>query len=107
MNVVKETSYAQAGPHANVLSTHSFLKIKFVEGSYRLKCRLVVHGNREEENDALRKDSSTAQSSVIRLILATAMVHNLSVGSIDVVAAYLQSGPLPRRVFFTSTSRMG
>jgi hypothetical protein len=31
MNVVGETSYAQAGPHANVLSTHSFLKIKFDE----------------------------------------------------------------------------
>jgi hypothetical protein len=29
MNVVEETSYAQAGTHANVLSTHSFLKIKF------------------------------------------------------------------------------
>jgi hypothetical protein len=28
-NVVEETSYAQAGPHASVLSTHSFLKIKF------------------------------------------------------------------------------
>jgi hypothetical protein len=24
MNVVEKTSYAQAGPHANVLSTHSF-----------------------------------------------------------------------------------
>jgi hypothetical protein len=27
------------------------------------------------------------------------MLHKFSVGSIDVVAAYLQSGPLPRRVF--------
>jgi hypothetical protein len=108
MNVVEETSYAQAGPHANVLSTHSFLKIKFEDGSYRLKCRLVPHGNRDEENDALRKDSSTAQSSVIRLVLAIVMLHKFSMGSIDVVAAYLQSGPLPRRVrFCTSTSRMG
>jgi hypothetical protein len=47
MNVVEETPYAQAGPHANVLSTHSFLKIKFEDGSYRLKCRLVPHGNGE------------------------------------------------------------
>jgi Reverse transcriptase (RNA-dependent DNA polymerase) len=99
MNVVEETSYAQAVPHANVLSTHSFLKIKFEDGSYRLKCRLVPHGNRDEEKDALRKDSSTAQSSVIRLVLAIAILHKFSVGSIDVVAAYLQSGPLPRRVF--------
>jgi hypothetical protein len=49
MNVVEETSYAQAGPNSNVLSTHSFLKIKFEDGSYRLKCRLVPHGNRHEE----------------------------------------------------------
>jgi hypothetical protein len=99
MNVVEETSYAQAGPHANVFSTHSFLKFKFEDGSYRLKCRLVPHGNRDEEKGALRKDSSTAQSSVIRLVLAIAMLHKFSVGSIDVVAAYLQSGPLLRRVF--------
>jgi hypothetical protein len=52
MNVVEETSYAQAGPHANVLPAHSFLKIKFEGGSYRLKCRLVPHGNRDEERDA-------------------------------------------------------
>jgi hypothetical protein len=40
MNLVEETSYAQAGPHANVLSTHRFLKIKFEDGTYRLKCRI-------------------------------------------------------------------
>jgi hypothetical protein len=100
MNIVEETSYAQAGPHSNILSTHSFLKIKFEYGSYRLKCRLVPHGNRDEEKDALRKDSSTAQSLVIRLVLAIAMLHKFSVGSIDVVAAYLQSGPMPRRVLY-------
>jgi hypothetical protein len=99
MNVVEKKSYAQAWPHANVLSTHNFLKIKSEDGSYRLKCRLVPHGNRDEEKVALRKDSSTAQSSVIRLVLAIAMLHKFFVGSIDVVAAYLQSGPLPRRVF--------
>jgi hypothetical protein len=48
MNVVEETSYAKAGPHANVLSTHSFLKIKFEDGSHRLKCRQAPHGNRDE-----------------------------------------------------------
>jgi hypothetical protein len=42
---------------------------------------------------------NTAQSSVIRLVLAIAMLHKFSVGSIDVVAAYLQSGHLPWRVF--------
>jgi hypothetical protein len=99
MNVVEETSHAQTGPSANALSTHSFLKIKFEDGSYRLKCRLVPHGNRDEAKDALRKDSSTAQRSVIRLVLAIEMLHKFSGGSIDVVAAYLQSGPLPRRVF--------
>jgi Reverse transcriptase (RNA-dependent DNA polymerase) len=81
------------------LFTHSFLQIKFEDGTYRLKCRLVPHGNRDEEKDALRKDSSTAQSSVIRLVLAIAMLHKFFVGSIDVVAAYLQSGSLVRRVF--------
>jgi hypothetical protein len=49
MNVVEETSYAKAGPHSNVLCTHSFLKIKFEDGSYWLKYRLVPHGNRDEE----------------------------------------------------------
>jgi hypothetical protein len=49
MNVIEETSYAQAGPQANVFSTHSFFKIKFENGNFRLKCRLVPHGNRDEE----------------------------------------------------------
>jgi hypothetical protein len=99
MNVVEETSYAQVWPHANVLPTHSFLKIKFEDGSYRIKCRLVPHRNRDEEKDALRKNSSTAQRSVIRLVPTIAMMHKFSVGSIDVVAAYPQCVDLPRRVF--------
>jgi hypothetical protein len=99
MNVVEETSYAQAGRHVNVLCTHSFLQIKFEDCSNRLRCRLVPHGNRDKERDALRIDSQTAQSSVIGLILAIAMLHKFTVGSIDLVAAYLQSGPLLRRVF--------
>jgi hypothetical protein len=55
MNIVEETSYAQTGPDTNILSTQSFLKIKFEDGSYRIKCRLVPHGNRDEEKDALGK----------------------------------------------------
>jgi hypothetical protein len=103
MNDVDETSYAQSGPHINVLSTHSFLTINFEDGSYWLKCRPVRQGNLDEEKYALRKDSSTAQKKlghlILVLFLAIAMLQNISVGSIDVVAAYLQSGPLPRRVF--------
>jgi hypothetical protein len=34
------------------------------------------------------------------------MLHKFSVGSIDVVAAYLQSGPLPRRVFVRLRRRL-
>jgi hypothetical protein len=100
MNVVQEKSYVQAGPHANVLSTHSFLKNKFEDGSYRLKSLRVPQGNRDEKIDALRKDCSSAQSSVIRLVLAIAMLHTFTVGSIYVITAYLQSGPLPRRVLY-------
>jgi hypothetical protein len=80
MNVVKETSYAEAGRHANILSAHSFFQIKFEHGCYRLKCRLVPHGNQDEGKDALRKDTSTAQSSIIRLVLAVEMLHKFSVG---------------------------
>jgi hypothetical protein len=107
INVVDETSYAQTGPHANVLSTHSFLKIKFEDGIYRLKCRLVPHGNRDEEKDALQKDSSTAQSSVIRLVLAIAILHKFpwvqSMSSPPTCNLVLCLG----EILYVETSRMG
>jgi hypothetical protein len=107
IHVVEKTSYAQAGPHANILSTHSFLKIKFEDGSYRLKCRLVPHGNRDEGKDALRK----------RLLYCPELGHLPSSGYRDAAQVCRGFNQCRRRLpavwsfasasFCTSTSRMG
>jgi hypothetical protein len=107
MNVVEKTSYAQAGPHANVLSTHSILKIKFEDGSYRLKCRLVPHGNRDEGKKCIAK----------RLLYCQKLGHPSSSGYRDAAQVFCGFNRCRRRLpaiwssasasFCTSTSRMG
>jgi hypothetical protein len=78
-------SFARTGFHANVLSTHSFFMIKFEDSRYRLTFRLMPYGNQDQEKCELGKDSSAAESSVIRLVLVIAMLLKFTVGSIDVI----------------------
>ena len=59
---------------ANIISSHHFFQIKHdgQEGSLKLKCRLVPHGNPDRDKDSIRSDSSTAQIHVIRIVLSIA-----------------------------------
>lgn len=65
----------------------------------KLKGRLVPHGNRDNERGDIRKDSSTAQFDVIRLLLCLTTFLGLRLGLADVKGAYLQSGPIQRELY--------
>lgn len=86
--------------NANVISSHVVYKTKTDEhGSHTLKARIVPHGNRDTEKDNIRKDSSTAQFDVIRMLLAVCSFVGLRLAMADIKGAYLQSGPIKREVF--------
>lgn len=47
----------------------------------------------------VRKDSSTAQFDIIRLMLSLVVILNFRIGVIDIKGAYLQSGAIKRRIY--------
>jgi Reverse transcriptase (RNA-dependent DNA polymerase) len=95
---VEEVKYSSIPPGSNIISSHCFLKIKFDTGRFRLKCRMVPHGNRDAEKESIRADSSTAQSTIIRVVSTLFTILQFSIARIDVSAAYLQAGPMPRSI---------
>lgn len=84
----------------NIFSTHFVLKIKMSEQRERtLKARLVVHGNRDNEKDDVRKDSVAADMFITRLVIALGMIMNFSFGVADMKGAFMYSGPAHRDIF--------
>ena len=87
--------------HSNVISSHHFFleKVDGKKNEFRLKCRLVPHGNRDRDKDILRTDSSTAQFPDISLVLSLAALHGFVLATLDIEGAYLQSGLLNREIY--------
>lgn len=89
-------------PHrSNTICSHHFFQVKTYreEGKLKLKCRLVLHGNRDVENHLQRTDSSTAQLIVIRLLLLLAALLYFHLASLGISGAYLQSYDLERDIY--------
>ena len=85
---------------ANVISSHVIYKVKTSEdGSHTLKARIVPHGNKDVYKDDIRKDSSTAQFDVIRILLAAVTFLGMRLAMADIKGAYLQSGPIQREIY--------
>lgn len=99
-SVTEEVSAQEMPRDANLLSTHFVFKIKKTEQDERmLKARLVVHGNRDEEKDEVRKDAIAADMMMTRLVLALGMIMNFSFGVADIKGAFMQSGPAHRDIY--------
>jgi hypothetical protein len=84
---------------SNIISSHHFLRVKLESGTYRLKCRMVPHGNRDREKDGILTDSATAQFCSIRLLLSLAVLLKFRLSSLDISGAYLQAGPIQRDIY--------
>ena len=96
----KEIPKCQVPRSANVITSHTVYKVKTQEdGSKDMKARIVPHGNRDNEKDNIRKDSSTAQLFVIRLLLSLATFLGFRIACADIKGAYLQSGPIRRDIY--------
>lgn len=99
-NAYEQVDEAEVPTKANVIPSHVVYKVKTSEdGSQVLKARIVPNGNRDSEKDDVRKDSSTAQFDVIRLLLAVTTFLGMRLAMADVKGAYLQSGPIRREIY--------
>lgn len=86
--------------NANVISSHVVYKLKTEEdGKRKMKARIVPHGNHDDEKDDVRKDSSNASLSVVRLLLSLVTFLGFRIGTADIKGAYLQSGPIKRDIY--------
>ena len=65
----------------------------------KLKARLCMRGDTEENIDAIRADSPTAHKDSLKLALAVAANENFELISGDIKSAFLQGMSLQRKVF--------
>ena len=91
-------------PNANYIRSHAFCHVKRAtddetNSSLRLKTRIVLHGNEDNEREDVRKDTQAASFTSIRTLLALAAIYHLHIASIDIKGAYLQSGRCRRDIF--------
>lgn len=57
----------------NIIASNVIYKLKIGDAvSMRFKAQIFLHGNRDRMKDEIRKDSSTAQCNVIRILLSMA-----------------------------------
>lgn len=91
---------AQLPRNANIISSHFVYKIKTDEsGTKKLKARLVIHGNRDDDKDIIRKDAVAANLFITRLLLSIGTLLRFSFGVADIKGAFMQSGPITRVLF--------
>lgn len=75
-------------------------KIKVDEDdSHKMKARICPHGHRDKDKEGTRKANASAQFPNIRLMLSVSALFGFQIGSIDISAAYQQSGPITGEIF--------
>lgn len=65
----------------------------------RLKARLVLHGNRDKEMFTVQHDSSSANFSVVRLLISLTTLSNSQIPTSYVKETYMQSGIIQRDIY--------
>lgn len=105
VHVTEEVEATGMPKYANLLSTHFFFKINKSEDENRkLKARLVVHENKDEEKDKLRKDAIGADMTTTRMVLEFGMMMNFTFGVAGIKGTYMQSSPVHRDIFIITPS---
>lgn len=80
---------------ANIITSHVVYKVKTEkDGKRTIKSRVVSRGNRDDDKDSIRKDSTTAQLNIIRLLLFLVTFLGFRLATADIKGTYLQSGPI-------------
>lgn len=67
--------------------------------SLRLKVRNVIYVHRDRDRFSFRRDSASADLSIVRLLVSLAVMIFLPIGTADVKGAYMQSGPSSHNIY--------
>lgn len=103
----KKIEWKEIPRDGNIISSHVVYKVKKSEtGEQSMKARLVLHGNRDDKKEEIRKDSSAADMMVTRLILSLSTILRFTVGVADIKGAYMQSGPIGRDLYVRPPGKM-
>lgn len=78
-------------PDANVIGCHTVYQVNKDGGLLRLKACSALHGNRDKARFVLRRDSASADLSVIRLVLSLGVILGFSFCTVDFKGEYMQS----------------
>ena len=86
---------------ANVIGSHIVYVVKPTENPevLKLKSRICVHGNRDDEKESLRTNSAVASHTAFRLIYSLVMTFRMVLAKVDIQGAYTQSGKAHRKVY--------
>lgn len=94
-----ETEKSSIPTDANVVGSHVVYKVKTdEEGKRKLKARICPHINEDSDKDEVRKDSSNAQLSIVRLMLSITTSVGVHIRTADSKDSFLQSGAIKRVV---------
>lgn len=83
---------------ANIINSNHFFGVETdaETNKLQLKCRMVLHGSKDQDKNLVRKDFATAHFPATCLVLSTVAILGLNIGSLDTKSAYLQAGTLSR-----------
>ena len=97
-----DVPYREVPHDANVIGSHIVYMVKQQTEDpkiLKLKSRICVHGNRDDEKEALRTDSAVASHSVFRTVYSLVVTFHLLLAKVDIQGAYTQSGKAHRDIY--------
>ena len=100
---------------ANVIGSHFVYKVKVEHeldaGStirkLKLKSRLCVHGNKDDERESMRTDAAVVSHFGFRMVYSMACMFGMVIGQGDARGAYTQSGDAKRAIYVRPPFRVG
>lgn len=66
----------------------------------------MLHGNRDRDIYSVRRDSASADLSIVRLIISLTIILGFEISTADFKSAYMQSGPNQREIYVRPPNRI-
>ena len=86
--------------NSNIVTSHAIYKLKANDdGSLKMKARIAPHGNKNNDRDKLKTDSSQCPPSGIQILTLIATMIQWPISKIDFVSPFLQTGDANRDVY--------
>lgn len=91
---------------AKTFSSYVVYRLKSEYESFRLKARIVPHGNRDALKDEFRKDSASEDIFTTRLVTSIIVSLRFKLAVADIKRAYMKSGPIKRETYVRPPTKL-